>query len=677
VKLFDLDWGALLRSLPAWERLDVKARRRLLDTLKPSGAVPATHLGEELDALRLAGLVELSGTRAAVPEPMRPLVLALRGMDRHHVLFREPTLKGLTRYLAEHFTAQELQALQTGSHGSYSSYSRWVDRHQVAQEVASVDWIGAFLALESTTEARAWEDAHRGREDHPLLDDPGMPGIFETTKRLLETLLPHPEGLPLRELPTAVGGVPGPILGAALHAALHYLLGYAVLDPATLDPRVGLWPPAAARLGQPPPPPPQPVEPVESFHAALLMEDMTAVLVAASGEPLRLRGNDYEIFARQQQAIAERLVVVPPWAEKSLGLRVENRISVAAFLLRVLELAQPLGEEGTDLRLEPTRQGASWLALSDRDRLASLLDPLRASEERNPTGRYYPGVKLRFFPQQISLSLPDDRFDTRIALADAFLTEDAASFLPLDDFLEFHSRTRNPFLEERQGGRLAPRVTYGGPLARREELERLWADLLRSFFALRLFLLGGARVGRAADGRLCFAITDVGWYLFEGAEDFHYGHDVEAEVVVQPNFEIVFLTPAPTVEAQLARFAERKGAGPGVMFRLTRTSVLAAAEAGMTPDQVLGVLRQASSRELPPNVERQVRDWFGTVRRIALRHTVLIRCPDEETALRVRAAAGDTVRPLTDTILELTNSAAPAKRALLRKLRKEGVFVEG
>jgi hypothetical protein len=262
-------------------------------------------------------------------------------------------------------------------------------------------------------------------------------------------------------------------------------------------------------------------------------------------------------------------------------------------------------------------------------------------------------------------------------LSRAFLSLPAEGWVPLDHFLAYHGREQNPFLETRNGRREVPRLGYGGRrIGRREEWEALWETLLDGFFVLRLAMLGGARVGRTAEGRICFSLTGVGRYLLGGAMDFQYGHEVHAEVIVQPNFEVVFLAPAPRVEAQLARFAERVGAGPGVMFRLTRASLLGAAEAGLSLDQMLGTLRQVSSRELPANVERQIQDWFSVVRRVAVRPTVLLRCPDAETAARVIAAGGDNVRPLTDTVLELLDSNAGARKKLLARLRKEGVFVE-
>ncbi len=65
------------------------------------------------------------------------------------------------------------------------------------------------------------------------------------------------------------------------------------------------------------------------------------------------------------------------------------------------------------------------------------------------------------------------------------------------------------------------------------------------------------------------------------------------------------------------------------------------------------------------------------MRRVSVRRALLVRCPDAETAARVRATAGNGLHPLSETVLEMDEADAQARKTLLRKLRKAGVFVEG
>jgi hypothetical protein len=149
----------------------------------------------------------------------------------------------------------------------------------------------------------------------------------------------------------------------------------------------------------------------------------------------------------------------------------------------------------------------------------------------------------------------------------------------------------------------------------------------------------------------------------------------DGEVVVQPDFEVVFLAPAPRVEVEIGRFAERTGSGVGALFRITRASVLRASEQGATAEQVLGALAEVSRQELPSNVARQIRDWMGSARQVRMRPAVLLECPDEDTAARIQGLVRGKVAKLTPTVLRLT-AAQDAYPALLKRLKEKGIFVK-
>jgi hypothetical protein len=205
-----------------------------------------------------------------------------------------------------------------------------------------------------------------------------------------------------------------------------------------------------------------------------------------------------------------------------------------------------------------------------------------------------------------------------------------------------------------------------------DELEEAWTGLLTDFLRMRLLPLGGVKVGLHGDEATCFALTEAGRYLVGAHPDFDFEQS-SARVVVQPNFDVVFLDAAPRAECEIAPFAERKGRHRGTLFRITKRSILAAAAAGLTADQVFETLHQCCSGELPPNVRREISGWFAQCRQASLRPAVLIRCPDADTATRVLEAAGNKAIRITDTTLELLDRKAQSP--LLRKLREIGIFV--
>ncbi|HEX2204057.1 MAG TPA: helicase-associated domain-containing protein [Longimicrobium sp.] len=671
MKSFDRDWREVFAALPAWAALPPEARRAVLRTMKPSQGASAEDLGEAAGAVRASGLVDAGPTgKRLVPRPgHRALVLVFRALDRQRI-WEAPSLAALGDYLQEHFTTDELLAFLPRQRHAYAGYA---GRREVAAAVASEEWVESFLAADTHEKAVAWEEARLAARETPRFV---FPKVWETARRMVVELAALPAPAALRELPERFAGVDAATLGAALQAALRYLLLFAGMGDGDLEPRVGPWPPVAARLRAGPPAPPAPVEAVERFEAAWAMEDMTTVLVAASAEPVRLRTSDHAVFARALETIGARLVPLPEWVEALAGEDRGERVESAAARLREAGLAALVQPGDGTLRLAPTKKGATWLALSDRERLASFLDPLRASKERNPPSGYDPGTGAGFFPVRLQMTLRKDAgLDLRADLTRLLLAL-PEGFVPIGAFVEHAARADNPFLAPSRRGESPFAPQWGGRQPSRHELETLWSELLLTFLVHRLAALGGARIGLAADGLLCFALTRAGRYLLGAADGFDYGHDGAAEVIVQPDFEVVFLAPAPRVEAQLGRFAERVGPAPGVAFRLTRASVLAAAEAGMTEAQLLEALRSASSRALPANVARQLRDWLGAVRRVRMRPALLLECPDAETAGRVRAAAGKGVRALTETVLELPETPAKERSALLRKLRASGVFVQ-
>ncbi len=654
MKHLDLSWARLFAALPAWEALGVPTRRVLLDTLKPSGTVRAAELGEQLEPLLASGLVVRSGVALLrVAGEYIDVYRVLRAMDRHRLWEGEPGIAALIDYLADNFTSEESRELGR-PHGP-----GFADRRVVADLASSEEWIEDFLAGKGPREKAE---------------------VRDTLQQLLRDLLPHPRGKPVGELVAGASPAGIEVLAAAVQRGLARLLLFAGLD-GDLRPRLGVWPEVARKLRRPPPTSPAPVVPGESWEAAWRMEDMTAVLVSAAAEPLRLRGNDYAVFARAEQAIRTRLVGLPAWVATTLRTATDERVQTAATLLRDMGLAQTRGRAGETLRLAPTREGSRWLERSEHDRLHAILKPLRASPERNPPSWYSRAAEeYGFFPTRTSWTLSTPEFDLRAALIEAFLGAPAEEYTPMEEFLAFHARAGNPFLDKagrvREGVRGAPGIFLSSRSARREQWEHFWGDVLRSFLVARLAAWGGTRLGLAADGRVCFQLSEAGRYLLGAADDFAYGVDVDAGIIVQPNFEVVFLAASPRAEARIARFAERVGPGPGVMFRFTRASVLAAAEAGTTAKQILDTLGETSRVEVPANVARQIGDWFAGVRRVVVRRTLLLECPDAETAARVRGAGGARLRPLTDTLLEATDLDSKARTALVRRLRAAGVFVK-
>jgi Helicase conserved C-terminal domain len=688
MKLAELDWMEVLHHLPRWEALSPAARRAFLE-VKPGVAAPPEALGAALDELLATGFVTRPGPKGRMyphaPE-LRPLLVALRAMVRAR------PLDGPGGTLPEAYVQDQLTMDDTHWLAGERDYHYWVDRRATAALVSSADWVKGFLAAGPGTPMLKWEQARiRPGEPQRL----ALPQVAEPLHRLVKALTAHAGGVPLGSLAALLPDASPAHRAAALAAGLRYLLVFVSLRGDGCEAVLGVLPCIVRRLG-PPPPPPAPAAAAAELEAPFMVADMTAVLVEAAGEPIRVRGNDLALFARAQQALAARLLRLPAWTERFIAVQGEElyagapdeeyvggaggegldgwvtatRIAVAVDALRAMGLAVLKSREDR-LGFEATSAGRAWLGLPEGERLKQLLDPLRASPQRNP-GRAGSGT-LDFFGIRLPFALDEKTLDLRGALSTAFLSLPAKGMVAVDAFVRYHSQEVNPFTGNAAAGQRQWGAGYGTPRTR-EGWESLWGQILAAFLRARLLPLGGASLGRA-DGGVAFALTDAGRYLLGGTDAFEYAVAGEGEVVVQPDFEIVFLSAAPRVEAELARFAERTGTGVGALFRITRASVLRAAELGVSADRVLKTLGAVSRTPVPANVARQLRDWFGATRRVRIRPAVLVECPDTETAARVTGLGGAQVTAVTRTVLRLDGDARSVA-TLVKKLRTKGIFVQ-
>ncbi|HEY0035760.1 MAG TPA: hypothetical protein VGB66_03680, partial [Longimicrobium sp.] len=357
MKYFPKDWSEALDQLPRYLALSPGARRVVL-AMSPSQGAGPTALGPFRDELLDSGFAVPKGSGATVvpSDAVRVLHTALRAADRRR-LWDDPTPGALMGYVEEHFTTEEMHAT-SGLRG----WNFAADRADLTHMVMSVEWVESFLAADTRKAAMAWESAHAAGSERRRLDDHHA---WVATRRVVESLLAAPAPVPLASLAEHVPELQSMDVAMGLEAALRYLFVFLSLRGPECEPVVWVWPQVRARLGAPPPERPEAVEPAESFEAAWLMEDMTAVLAQAAGEPIRLRGSDQAIFAAARKAIEERLITVPDWMEID-DLEAGKRVDHAAEVLRMAGYAARTGRSGQDLSLEPTRAGMDWLSQSPR-----------------------------------------------------------------------------------------------------------------------------------------------------------------------------------------------------------------------------------------------------------------------------------------------------------------------
>jgi hypothetical protein len=681
MKLADLDWQWILQALPAWRRLSAQARQIILAAPRGKPIDPRA-LGpvlEEMKASRLF-LPPRGARRGHKPGPAAEMLLL--ALDAAHL--HQPLRPGGSGALAPAYVRDQLSRAEIeAAAGREAAYYGFAHERTVADQVSSAEWVRGFLAATTPAAAAAWESRLLVAKERPRLRSVK---VAEALRALVSTLTERPAGHALHELADLLPDAEPAIRAAAVAAGLRLLLVFVSYEQADADPRVGLLPAAAARFA-PPPPFPAPVGLREAFDAPLRVLDMTAILVEAATAPLPVK-DDAEIYVRAQKALVRHLLPIPEWLQEEMeeitplrwddgsddlpaALRQRLRLAVHALKRHRLVRVQ---SSGSRLLLTATRAGQQWLALPERERLKPCLDALRNLPQRNPESWYRESTDQDFFGIALPYHLRHKQLDLRSALTAALLATPEDAHLPLDAWLRHRARTDNALLAP-ELARSREGIRDGGRAVTEEDWERIWMKVLGTFLVTRLVPYGGAQVGRSAEGETTFRLTEAGRYVLGGADDFSVAAAPDGEVVVQPDFEVVFLAPAPRLEVEIGRFAERTGSGVGALFRITRASVLRAAEQGATADQVLGSLKEVSRQELPANVARQVRDWMGATRQVRMSSAILLECPDADTAARIQGLVRGKVVQLTPTLLRL-DAAPDARAALLKRLKEKGIFVK-
>ncbi len=666
MKLFDVEWIALLRDLHRFTALSPDARRALLTELKTSGYTVAALFGVHVKEIVASGIAvyDPERDRLSLADERRTLLKLLRAMGRHSV-FDTPSLPVLVKYLEEYFSQSDIERL--GQRGP-SGYGH-VTRLSLAPRVAYAGWPGDLLNAFNDHALLTWA-ANRGRAPTSGASLSAMHAL----QTLARTLRKRADAMPLRELTPPHDSAELPAFARTCFLGLDTLVLFVGLRAADLEPMVGLWPSALAELARPAAAKPAAVVVVEQFELAVVMEDMTTLLAAIVSAPVRVRNNDLAVFSRTRTEIEGRLTVLPDWVMQVLTEPEVTRVDGAANALRLHGFVS-IDAHLPKPHLQSVASGVKWLALSPHDRLASLIAPMRNSKLKNPKAGYG-GAAVEFFSFSLPYYQEPKSLNLRESITRAFL-DLPPGFVAVESFLEYSAREANPFLAlSAEAARQLQQGMYFGVTDPREAYRSLWRSALIGFLANRLVAFGGATLGRTTSGDICFALSDVGRYLLGAGEQFAYGSASNAEIVVQPNFDVVFLGAAPSVEARLSRVADRVGVAPGLVFRITRASVLRAAESGVTADDVIGALSAASSKPVPKNVQREIVGWVATVRRARLRAIQVIDCESVEAADRIVAVLGAKAQRLTPTLFELSAATASARAATIKRLRAGGVFVD-
>lgn len=677
MRFFDTDWNMILTWLGVWEKLSRGARRHYLAGKSHAQSLDPEGYGTDLPLALSLGLVEQVSTGRVRPTKASAGFRSLMVQLVKWPLFDgKPDRAQLEEYLHKHYPADEAQTLSPWKEPGWDSATR-AESFLAAKDVSRREL--PLLSYYETHEAG-------GGYEWTLTPKPAtMKTWFPSAEATVAAQLLVRRALESKRpwgLAELVGLLPGPLRPAmdpALRACFRHALLFAALDKQNLDLLVGVCP-FVLHLASRPAPVPPPVEPCANAEAlAFHLEDMTQLLaVAAADECLLNQGSYYrQFFKSVETRLKEEFVPLPSWMGR--GPDFLERLHNAADSLLGLRFVTDTHRKEAKRKLKATIAGKKWLERPPAERVKEILFEFQRfwkqedwEDEKDPSDGYDVYFDDEDDPSEAEEDGDNDPRKLNLLKWQKSVWRQApvGECVELESFLDYHARASRPDDGETRG--------YGRRVGRNDEnvlwQEELSRERLANFFWRVLVPYGCVRVARRGD-RLWFGLTDYGRYLVGITRTLHSGTDATSgTVVVQPNFEIVFLGPDLGAEVSIAHFAERCGRNVGTLFRLTRPKMIQAAARGLTCEAVLKTLRTHSSTPLPENVVAEVKSWFAACRSVVTRQSTLIETGDPETALMIRQILGEKCAALSATLLEWPEPAIPTD--LARKLRERGVFLQ-
>lgn len=715
----------MFRYTLTWSKLQRATRATLLKLKTGDNANPKLFAAD-IDILLNGEILERhpSGGHVCVHQGARVFMRSMRAMSRHDVLSL-PTFAAAEAYFREMFEPDDYETVAAFEFRKLGS--------QPTAELANMvghKWrLRAFLDTQLDGPAANYPESL----DEDAAGKARLKTIIDTAKEVigeLETQSPR-AFLELGLRYDRQGRVQSFLSAVGMGTAIAVL--FSGLAPDDLMPRIGIWPvqlegkrppifashskhrviPEADPLPKPAPKPahtshhgspgsrdvivtkpdgeyvihfPAEVKPIATYPHIRLLDDMVALLRFANTAVLPIRASDGRLYAKEEKKLDALRHAAPDWFNCLYTLPPNLRTGRAISRCTAHDLAAMVQGEPVFLQVKPA--GQQFLAKAPIERVKWLLDLFRKRCVREgrgsvPSTWFDPNMKRReVFPPwiiQSSIARDDDRICSGLMKALDDLPKDGSS-VSLVHYLGWSAAKHNPIAQLiRSGSRWFSNTTskFGRDDADSWDIE--WQHHVRMFFSDSLLELGAISLGTTAaepDPRnMTVAITPIGRYLL-GEQSALASIPAAASapgVLIQPNFDIVFLAPDYEAELLLAPFCERTGQGVGAVFKLTRQSVYAAVGSGQKPDDMLAALKSAAAKGVPENVEHELNSWGRACKRIDARRSLVLKCPDPHTAALVRKAAGKDGELLAECVVEFKSGKIASD--VKKKLVNLGIFV--
>lgn len=674
MKFFDCDWAVIIKYNKLWEQLPSASRKFFLDKFNDPAVIVPKMKSSACVALIKSGFIKYYGLKTGlqIVQSRKKFHQAVCSMNKYHLFNSDnPSTENLIKYIKHNFSLASVCLLLNEN---IPLNWKMVD---VVSKISSLMWINSFL---HERHLHLWNARFKTEMQKQSMNLFESTDHFEIAKQILKSLMDNSNPVYFADLINGKHSIDE--LGRAIHLLLKYMLLFPALDRESHLIQLGIWPSVHNFLHG--------VKhelltvdcavvPISSF----LLDDMVTILIETSANPIPLKQSNREMYAASASTLENNLSPLSPLALTIIKAPSDIRVPLALKELYNHKLAK-ISQINGSLYCSITPKGIKWLDKSNSKRLKHYLTNLREtilthdSQDKATIKTLLKSHEPARLYQEEWPQRTHKHLDLRGAAFSAFNTFlDWDLPVSLNSFIRIQCNNNNPLLKLFHAG--VPLIIdhdyHDTFLNTPNEIIDYWKDRLMSFMSNVMLPLGCFSLGTdQTSGQTVLSLSSNGKFLLGKLNSLQTHENNSPNIIVQPNFEIVFLNSFASAEARLVRLAQRVGIGVGTLFRLTRESIFNAVENGMDASAIIQTLTDVSCKPLPGNVEEQLKSWVKQCRHISVSHPVMLQCPDKETALRIKSAGGKKVTVISDTVLTFSNRKD--LKPLMKKLNKKGIFRE-
>ena len=675
MKFFEVDWKSILTLCRLWENLPEDSQLSYFFGISPMETPISPYNVLDPDLLVEQGFLTFSSTKNTLEfsKTSRQFHEFLSGLINSEIQLEDgDSLNHLIEYMNLFYSDHELKALTDNYEPTRKSYE------EIAEKIGNAYWIKQFLDADSL---QIWEPGHDFRERLPLIDMPVDNEYFNIAQKIIKALVNGPIVFKLAAITKIAETNDLDLISRAISLLVKNILVFFSLSENDYAPFIGLHPTIHNFIQ------PRVIKPARSDSPTtncppFLIDDMTILLIEASANPIPIRQSDNKPYAKSIKEITSRFYRLPKECNCLHTYTDEERLRMAMFSLKNHGLTNNQRKE-TDKKnyLCADRKGKMWLQLSERERLETMLLIQRDYYEEldNLNRSRFPLnskclsrieiVRKEYDVTYREPNLAGSLYYAIKSLAKKNHTVTLLSFLQSQIFME------NPLFTLLHCGVpfQKPSDWFLQPVIDKHEMIDFWSHSLKRFLINIIIPYGILNIGKNDDtNKHSVSLSKAGLFFTGNLKKLPTEKKSANTILIQPNFEIVFMAQNPRAEVKLGRFCERLDSGVGTLFRISRKSILKAASNGLDSKSVLNDMAEVSHKPVPPNVAEQVKNWMSQCRQVSISTKVLFTCPDRETALHVKSSGGDKVEQISDTVIAVSDRQLA--KTLEKKLEKKGIF---